>query len=91
MLIDPWLIWPAVGYCHDYAVTKREELILRGFATADCLLAECVIPTGEHHLVLLVDDLVLDSLHSAILPIASVRYQWVRRQSRENPDIWEKF
>ena len=89
LLADPWLIWPVIGQCHDYAVTKREELLLRGFAPSDCLLAECIVADGEHHLVLIVDGMVLDNLHSAILPVEKVRYTWVRRQTSANPDYWE--
>jgi predicted transglutaminase-like cysteine proteinase len=76
---DKWQIWPATGWCHDYVVTKREELLLRGIASQLC---ECIAPDGEHHLVLLVDCVVLDNLTPEIGPM---RYQVVRTQSIYNP------
>ncbi len=80
---DKWLIWPETGQCHDYAVTKREELLLRGIASQLC---ECIAPDGEHHLVLLVDGVTLDNLTPEIGPM---RYAIVRMQSIDDPDRWE--
>jgi predicted transglutaminase-like cysteine proteinase len=80
---DPWLLWPPVGWCHDYAVTKREELMLRGIASQLC---ECIAPDNEHHMVLLVDGVALDNLTSDIAPM---RYPVVRVQSMDNPDLWQ--
>lgn len=82
----PWRIWPKSGWCHDYAVTKRYELMLRGFAASELLLCECLAPDGEHHLVLLVDGAALDNLTDRLLPM---RYPIVRRQSADDPDRWE--
>ncbi len=91
---DKWLIWPETGQCHDYAVTKREELLLRGISAQLC---ECIAPDGEHHLVLLVPpspeegsgaagSVVLDNLTPEIGPM---RYPVVRTQSIDDPDRWE--
>jgi predicted transglutaminase-like cysteine proteinase len=85
--LDEYRIWPDMAWCHDYAVTKREELLLRGFAPKDCLLCECEAH-GERHMVLIVDGLVLDNLTPKILPQASVPYRWLRWQSADNPDLW---
>jgi predicted transglutaminase-like cysteine proteinase len=82
---SPWRIWPKSGWCHDYAVTKRYELMLRGFSASELLLCEC-IADGQHHLILLVGDVALDNLTDRILPM---RYQIVRTQSASNPDFWE--
>jgi predicted transglutaminase-like cysteine proteinase len=49
---DPWRVWPKVGWCHDYAVTKRAEPLLRGYEDSELLLCEC-LANGVHHLVLL--------------------------------------
>jgi predicted transglutaminase-like cysteine proteinase len=83
---ETWSIAPVRGQCHDYAVTKQWLLSAFGIASQ---LAECVIWDGEHHLVLLVDGKVLDSLTSLIKPIAEVRYKWVRQQSSDNPNFWQ--
>jgi predicted transglutaminase-like cysteine proteinase len=80
---DPWRIWPKVGWCHDYALTKREELSLRGIASQLC---ECIAPDNEHHMVLLVDGVALDNLTAEIRPMA---YEVVRTQSLDHPDVWE--
>jgi predicted transglutaminase-like cysteine proteinase len=48
---ERWLIAPACGGCNDYAVTKRHELIARGWPARSLLLAEVVTTWGQHHLV----------------------------------------
>jgi predicted transglutaminase-like cysteine proteinase len=89
---EKWLIAPRSGDCNDYAVTKRHELIARGWPARALMLAEVVIPSGTHHLVLVVrtrsGDLVADNLTTAIRPWTSVPYRWVRIQSPVNPLFW---
>lgn len=89
---EKWLINPASGDCNDYAVTKRSELLERGWPTRALLLSEVVTSWGEHHLVLVVrtsvGDLVLDNLTPQIRPWARTPYQWVRIQTPKNPNYW---
>ena len=89
---EKWLIAPKSGECHDYAVTKRHELIARGWPARVLLLAEVVVASGEHHLVLVVrthkGDLVADNLNANIRDWSKTRYQWVRIQSPANPLYW---
>jgi predicted transglutaminase-like cysteine proteinase len=89
---EKWLIAPSAGECHDYAVTKRHELIARGWPARVLLLAEVIIASGEHHLVLVVrthdGDLVADSLNANIRSWAKTDYQWVRVQTPANPLYW---
>jgi predicted transglutaminase-like cysteine proteinase len=91
---EQWKISPASGNCHDYAVTKRHDLLARGWPSQDLLLAEVVVPSGEHHLILVVRtkdaDLVLDNLNANIRTAAMTRYQyeWVRIESPYNPKFW---
>ncbi|HEX3442934.1 MAG TPA: transglutaminase-like cysteine peptidase [Pseudolabrys sp.] len=89
---EKWLIAPASGDCNDYAVTKRHQLLARGWPARALLLAEVVIPSGEHHLVLVVrmreGDLVADNLDLTIRPWTATRYRWVRIQSPANPMLW---
>lgn len=82
---DQWKIWPPIGWCHDYALTKLEELKLRGIQSQLC---ECIAPDGEYHMVTIVDGLVLDNLTPTI---GVMRYPVVATQSLENPDIWENL
>jgi predicted transglutaminase-like cysteine proteinase len=92
LLDERWRISPRSGPCHDYAVTKRHELLKRGWPSRSLLLAEVVVPSGEHHLVLVIrtdeGDLVLDNLTAGIRTWARTPYQWARMQSPSNPNIW---
>lgn len=94
VMAEERLLSPATGDCNDYAVTKRHELLVHGWPSRALLLSEIVVPSGEHHLVLVVrvkeGDFVLDNLNYGLRPIASTRYQWVRAQSPENPKFWSK-
>jgi len=89
---EKWLIGPARGDCNDYAVTKRSELLARGWPARALLLSEVVTGWGEHHLILVVrtsaGDLVLDNLTSQIRPWARAPYRWVRMQTPQNPNYW---
>jgi predicted transglutaminase-like cysteine proteinase len=89
---EKWLLHPASGDCNDYAVTKRHDLIAKGFPARSVLLSEVVVPWGEHHLVVVVrtssGDLVLDNLTGHILPWSKKSYRWVRIQSPKNPTYW---
>ncbi len=89
---EKWLIGPAHGDCNDYAVTKRAELLKRGWPARTLLLSEVVVPWGEHHLILVVrtsmGDLLLDNLTGQIRPWSRAPYRWVRIQSPQNPNYW---
>lgn len=89
---ERWRISPQTGACHDFAVTKRHELLARGWASRSLLLAEVVVPWGEHHLVLVVrtdqGDFVLDNLTGGIKAWSSTPYRWVRIQSPDDPNNW---
>ena len=89
---EEWLIGPSHGDCNDYAVTKRHELLARGWPMRNLLLSEVITTWGEHHLVLVVrtrdGDIVLDSLNAQIRPWAKTNYRWVRMQTPHSPDHW---
>jgi predicted transglutaminase-like cysteine proteinase len=92
VMAEQWLVAPRHGDCNDYAVTKRHELLARGWPSHSLLLAEVEVAWGEHHLLLVVrtseDDLVLDNLKSDVRPASQVTYRWVRAQQTENPKFW---
>jgi predicted transglutaminase-like cysteine proteinase len=92
VMAEEWLVAPRRGDCNDYAVTKRHELLARGWPSHSLLLTEVVVASGEHHLVLVVrtseDDFVLDNLNGAVRPVSQIKYQWVRAQQAENPKFW---
>jgi predicted transglutaminase-like cysteine proteinase len=89
---ERWLVSPKSGDCNDYAVTKRHELIKRGWPSRALLLAEVVTTWGEHHLVLVIrtkeGDFVADSLHPQVRQWSVTPYRWVRVQSPQNPMFW---
>lgn len=89
---EKWLLHPTSGDCNDYAVTKRHDLIAKGFPARSVLLSEVVTTWGEHHLVVVVrtfsGDLVLDNLTGQILPWSKKSYRWVRIQMPKNPNYW---
>jgi predicted transglutaminase-like cysteine proteinase len=89
---EKWLLSPLRGDCNDYAVTKRHQLITRGWPARTVLLSEVVTVSGEHHLVTIVrtnsGDLVLDNLTDQIMPWSRTRYRWVRIQTPKNPNYW---
>jgi predicted transglutaminase-like cysteine proteinase len=93
---DDWTIAPTTGDCKHYAITKRHELLARGWPSRSLLLSEVVIPSGEHHLLLVVrtkdTDLVLDNLTVVIRAVAATyrQYRWVRVETPQNPKFWAR-
>jgi predicted transglutaminase-like cysteine proteinase len=89
---EEWLIGPTHGDCNDYAVTKRHELIARGWPMRNLLLSEVVTTWGEHHLVLVVratgGDIVLDNMFAQIRNWSLAPYRWVRMQTPKDPNHW---
>jgi predicted transglutaminase-like cysteine proteinase len=89
---ERWVLYPKSGDCNDDAVTKRHELLMRGWPSAALLLAHVQTRWGEHHLVLVVrtrdGDLVLDNLNAGVQHWSQTRYRWLRIQSPTNPKYW---
>lgn len=89
---EKWLIDPSRGDCNDYAVSKRSQLLARGWPARALLLSEVVTSWGEHHLILVVrtsaGDLLLDNLTPQIRPWTRAPYRWVRMQTPKNPNFW---
>jgi predicted transglutaminase-like cysteine proteinase len=89
---EKWLINPLHGDCNDYAVTKRAQLLDRGWPARVLLLSEVVTSWGEHHLVLVVrtssGDMILDNLTPQIRQWSRAPYRWVRMQTPKNPNFW---
>lgn len=90
--VEAWLINPDRGDCNDYAVTKRHELLKRGWPSGALLLSQVVTGWGKHHLILVVrtrsGDLVLDNLTPVVKPWARVPYRWVRIQIPSEHRLW---
>jgi predicted transglutaminase-like cysteine proteinase len=72
--------------------------LAHGWPSRALLLSEVVVPSGEHHLVLVVRmtdpdqmqevDLVLDNLNANLRPVALTPYRWLRAESPANPKYW---
>ena len=95
VVAEEWLVAPREGDCNDYAVTKRHNLLSLGWPSRSLLLAEVVIPSGEHHLVLVVrthqGDFVLDNLNENVQTVSQIPYEWVRAQQAKNPNFWSNI
>ena len=95
-LTEEWQISPPAGDCKDYAITKRHELLERGWPPRVLLLSEVVVPSGEHHLILVVRtkeaDLVLDNLNANVRPVVNMyrQYRWIRIETPQNPMFWAR-
>lgn len=89
---EAWTLNPERGDCNDFAVSKRHELLRRGWPARVLLLSEVVVNSGEHHLVLLVrtrsGDLVLDNLTDQIKPWSRTPYRWVRVEAPKRNGLW---
>jgi len=80
------------GNCHDYALTKRKQLIDAGLPERALRIAIVVTPRENRHAVLTVTtdrgDLVLDNLNDAVKPWSEVDYQWIERQDNDGGLGW---
>ena len=91
---ERWVINPPEGDCNDYVVSKRHQLLAKGWPSRALLMAEVALPSGEHHLVLVVEtnegQVVLDNLNPRVRTVAEaeVDYKWVRMESNDNPNSW---
>lgn len=80
------------GNCHDYALTKRKELIDAGLPERALRVAIVVTPRENRHAVLTVTtdrgDFVLDNLSDNVKAWQDVDYQWIERQDNDGGLGW---
>lgn len=90
---DSWTLAPRSGDCEDFAITKRFELIRRGWPSRSLRLAVARTPSGEGHAVLVVrttgGDLVLDNRRGQIVPWNQAGLTWLKIQSQSNARRWQ--
>ncbi len=90
--IDHWSSSGNVGDCEDYALTKRKELIRRGWSPSSVLMATVRDRKNRPHAVLVAHtnrgDFVLDNQTGRIKAWNKTGYKWLKRQSRSNPKKW---
>lgn len=89
---DVWSLSPVAGDCEDYAITKRHELIARGWPANTLRMAVVYTAFGEGHMVLVAKtdsgDLVLDNRVEAIRRWDQTGLKWVMIQSASDPKKW---
>jgi predicted transglutaminase-like cysteine proteinase len=92
---DNWAIVQRSGDCEDFALTKRAELIRRGWPASALRIAVGTTYAGEGHAVLIVrtneGDLVLDNLAPNIRHWKEAPIRWIKIQSGTNPKRWHKI
>jgi len=80
------------GDCEDYVMEKRHQLLAAGYPMR--LLSVALVRTrwGDTHALLLVETdqgtLALDSFSAWINPWWKLDYQWIMRQSPDDPSLW---
>ena len=80
------------GDCKIYALYKRKILMDNGFPRQGLLMTIVLDLHGEGHAILTVvtdrGEFVLDNLSGVIRPWDATGYQYVKRQSAEDPNVW---
>jgi predicted transglutaminase-like cysteine proteinase len=92
-VIEKWT-YPESGYgdCEDYVLLKRRMLLQLGWPREALLITVVRDRKGDGHSVLTVrtnrGELILDNQVERILPWADTGYQYTKRQSQTDPNIW---
>jgi predicted transglutaminase-like cysteine proteinase len=92
---DTWTLFPRFGDCDDFAVSKRHELIARGWPAPALRLAIGVTAENQGHMVLVArtnrGDLVLDNRDDRVKPWQDADLAWTSIQSLDDPQIWHRI
>ena len=92
-VVERWS-YPDDGYgdCEDYVLLKRRMLIQSGWPRGALLVTVVRNEKDEVHAVLTVTtdkgDYILDNENKNILLWSKTRYQFVKRQSQADPNVW---
>lgn len=80
------------GDCEDYVLLKKRYLEGLGFPAEALLITVVLDEVGEGHAVLMAKtdrgDLVLDNRRDNILLWNDTKYEFLKRQSQDDPQIW---
>lgn len=80
------------GDCEDYVLLKKRYLEGLGFAPEALLITVVLDEVGEGHAVLTVrtdgGDFILDNRRDKIHRWADTHYQFLKRQSQQDPRVW---
>lgn len=87
-----WTLPHGAGDCEDYVLLKRKTLAALGIDPALLLITVVHDENGQGHAVLTVPttsgDLVLDNRRDEVLHWHATGYQFMKRQSAADPNIW---
>ncbi len=89
-----WWSYPTnnAGDCEDYVLLKRKLLIAKGWPASSLLITVAKLWNGEGHAVLVAvtdkGEFVLDNMERDVMSWREAPYQWVSRQSQEDPKRW---
>lgn len=89
-----WWRYPddGAGACHSYALLKRRLLMQAGWPRQALLMTIVHEANGEGHAVLTVKtnrgEFILDNLTDDILLWSRIPYQYYKRQSQSDPNVW---
>jgi predicted transglutaminase-like cysteine proteinase len=90
--LERWSLPVDKGDCEDYVLLKQQYLESLGFAPGDLLITVVLDETGAGHAVLTVStqngDFVLDNRRNDVLRWNETGYNFLKRQSQENPRHW---
>lgn len=83
------------GDCEDYALLKRKILMHDGYPRQALLITVVKDHEGEGHAILTIKtnqgEFVLDNLDDRVLPWADTGYRFIKRQSQEDPNLWQSI
>ncbi|WP_170984283.1 transglutaminase-like cysteine peptidase [Rhodoligotrophos defluvii] len=92
-LEEHWTLPGKQGDCEDYALLKQYYLEQHGWPRSTLLVTVVIDQRGDGHAVLTVKttagDLILDNQNPTVLDWSETPYQFVKRQSSYDPQIWE--
>ncbi len=89
---EHWDYPRGAGDCEDYVLLKKRYLEGIGFPADSLLITVVLDEAGEGHAVLTArtdsGDLILDNRRNEIQRWSETRYQFLKRQSQKDPQIW---
>jgi predicted transglutaminase-like cysteine proteinase len=93
--IDTWSINVSRGDCEDYVLTKKAQLLARGWPSTALSIAVVKTRWGEKHAVLVVDTTsgryVLDNLNRNIVPMSRAPYRFLTMQVSGSGRTWRSL
>jgi predicted transglutaminase-like cysteine proteinase len=92
-VVERWSMpYSGQGDCEDYVLEKRDRLMAAGWPRQSLLVTVVRDKKGDGHAVLTVKtdrgDFILDNQNPKVLAWTRTGYQYIKRQSQEDPNRW---